>query len=91
MTTIDATVAEQALRALEEAHKVLSSSILLEDAITALRTALTAAGGDAKDATQKFTTGHCENHKVKGGCQLHNLQCGYPNCDRRAAKLERLQ
>lgn len=30
-----------------------------------------------------YTTGHCENHKRPGGCQLHNLQCGYPNCDRR--------
>ena len=29
------------------------------------------------------TTGHCENHKQKGGCQLHNLQCGWPDCDRK--------
>ena len=28
-----------------------------------------------------YTTGHCENHKQKGGCQLHNLQCGWPDCD----------
>jgi hypothetical protein len=30
------------------------------------------------------TTGHCENHKQKGGCQLHNLQCGWPDCDRKS-------
>ena len=30
-----------------------------------------------------YTTGHCENHKKLGGCPLHNLQCGYPQCDRR--------
>jgi hypothetical protein len=30
-----------------------------------------------------FTTGHCSNKKSYGGCQLHNLQCGYPNCDRK--------
>ena len=30
-----------------------------------------------------YTTGHCENHKQKGGCQLHNLQCGWPDCDRK--------
>ena len=29
------------------------------------------------------TTGHCENHQQKGGCQLHNLQCGWPDCDRK--------
>ena len=28
-----------------------------------------------------FTTGHCENRKRPGGCNLHNLQCGYPHCD----------
>ncbi len=32
-----------------------------------------------------YTTGHCENHKKPGGCPLHNLQCGYPQCDRRQA------
>lgn len=31
----------------------------------------------------EYTTGHCQNHKQPGGCQLHNLQCGWPNCDRR--------
>lgn len=31
-----------------------------------------------------FTTGHCKEHAKPGGCQLHNLQCGYPACDRRA-------
>ena len=29
-----------------------------------------------------FTTGHCPNKAQPGGCQLHNLQCGYPTCDR---------
>ncbi len=33
----------------------------------------------------KYTTGHCENHKKPGGCPMHNLQCGYPQCDRRQA------
>ena len=31
----------------------------------------------------EYTTGHCQNHKQPGGCQLHNVQCGYPNCDRK--------
>ena len=31
----------------------------------------------------EYTTGHCPNHNQPGGCQLHNLQCGWPNCDRR--------
>lgn len=31
----------------------------------------------------EYTTGHCPNHNQPGGCQLHNLQCGWPNCDRK--------
>ena len=31
----------------------------------------------------EYTTGHCENHKHPKGCQLHNIQCGWPECDRR--------
>lgn len=27
------------------------------------------------------TSGWCEEKKKPGGCQLHNLHCGYPNCD----------
>ncbi len=37
------------------------------------------------DEAPTYTTGHCENHKKPGGCPLHNLQCGYPRCDRRQA------
>lgn len=29
-----------------------------------------------------YTYGHCDEHKRAGGCQRHNLQCGYPDCDR---------
>jgi len=32
-----------------------------------------------------YTTGHCAEHAKPGGCQLHNLHCGWPDCDRRAA------
>ena len=39
----------------------------------------------AKPVTH-FTAGHCAENKKPGGCQLHNLQCGYPSCDRRPAK-----
>jgi hypothetical protein len=30
----------------------------------------------------KYTTGHCRHHQMPGGCQLPNVQCGYPKCDR---------
>lgn len=30
-----------------------------------------------------YTTGHCENKKHPKGCQLHNLHCGWPKCDRK--------
>lgn len=28
---------------------------------------------------------HCPQRNKSGGCQLHNLQCGYPSCDTPAA------
>ena len=36
----------------------------------------------AQTRTQIFTTGHCKEKAKPGGCQLHNLQCSYPACDR---------
>lgn len=30
-----------------------------------------------------LTTGHCIHKNQIGGCQLHNLHCGYPRCDTR--------
>lgn len=32
-----------------------------------------------------YTEGHCAEKRKPGGCQLHNLHCGYPECDRKAA------
>lgn len=36
-----------------------------------------------KDATPTYTTGHCEHNKQPGGCQQHNLHCGWPKCDQK--------
>lgn len=44
---------------------------------------MAAALKDAAQPEQQFTEGHCANKAQPGGCQLHNLQCGYPDCDRR--------
>jgi hypothetical protein len=30
-----------------------------------------------------YTTGHCKEKAQPNGCQLHNLHCGYPACDRK--------
>jgi len=46
-----------------------------------LESALTKAEAVAPVAS--YSAGHCENKKQAGGCQLHNLQCGYPACDRK--------
>ena len=37
----------------------------------------------AEMQAKTFTEGHCEQKKAPGGCKLHNLHCGYPDCDRR--------
>ncbi|CAL62443.1 Hypothetical protein HEAR2312 [Herminiimonas arsenicoxydans] len=38
----------------------------------------------AGEAIPTYTTGHCEYNKQPGGCQQHNLHCGWPACDQRA-------
>lgn len=36
------------------------------------------------EPAKDYTTGHCEAAKANGGvCPHHNLQCGWPECDRR--------
>ena len=30
-----------------------------------------------------FTTGHCQEKAKPGGCRLHNIHCGFPDCDRK--------
>lgn len=42
-----------------------------------------ACGKKAEQHGAGYTTGHCENKRQPGGCHLHNLQCGWPKCDRR--------
>ena len=50
---------------------------------TAKRVEVLAAASVGRMTMAEYTTGHCPNHNQPGGCQLHNLQCGWPNCDRR--------
>lgn len=68
---------KQALEALERAH---SEGMTVIDEIDALRAAIKAA---EKQEPVDYTTGHCKEKAKPGGCQLHNLQCGYPDCDRK--------
>lgn len=49
-----------------------------EEAITAWNTRPREDAG-----VVEYTTGHCANNNRLGGCQLHNLHCGYPECDRK--------
>ena len=51
-----------------------------ELALTAGRAAID--GAERVEREPIFTTGHCKEKQKPGGCQLHNLQCGYPKCDR---------
>ena len=37
----------------------------------------------AKKPLTTVTTGHCKEKAKAGGCQLHNIQCGFPACDRK--------
>ncbi len=71
----DKELMQQALMALEEGL----TSKQWRDFINALRERL----AQLEQEPVAYTTGHCEHHKQKGGCQLHNLQCGWPDCDRK--------
>jgi hypothetical protein len=53
----------------------------VETAITSLRQAIAEA---EKQEPVSYTTGHCKEKAQPNGCQLHNLHCGYPVCDRKA-------
>jgi len=44
-----------------------------------------AANMTQQPAVLAYTEGHCAEKRKPGGCQLHNLHCGYPACDRKAA------
>lgn len=43
------------------------------------------ASHDASSENFSSLTGHCKEKAKPGGCRLHNLQCGYPVCDRKPA------
>lgn len=42
---------------------------------------------ESQQEQPQYTTGHCKERAKPNGCQLHNLQCGYPECDRKPAAL----
>jgi hypothetical protein len=71
----------------EEAQQVHDALLYFEgdisDVMFAALTTLRARLAQPEPEPVAYTTGHCENHKQKGGCQLHNLQCGWPDCDRK--------
>ena len=81
--------AQQALEALEwhyhQGHSNTLGGLRLKIDEKALRelSATLAQQAEPVQEPVAYTTGHCENHKQKGGCQLHNLQCGWPDCDRK--------
>lgn len=56
---------------------------VLKERADALRALSTSPG------EPQWTYGHCKEKAKPGGCQLHNLHCGYPDCDRRAMLSEK--
>ena len=77
MTQIEAM--KLALEALKKCRYRSLADEIVDPAIKAIEKAL----AQPEQEPVAYTTGHCENHKQKGGCQLHNLQCGWPDCDRK--------
>lgn len=54
---------------------------------TCQRAALRAAPAApaSEGVASAYTTGHCEHRRRWSGCPFPNLQCGWPDCDRKAA------
>ena len=74
--------ARQALEALYRWHMTDGETVELMPAFAALRAAL----AEPVQEPVAYTTGHCKEKAKPKGCQLHNLQCGYPKCDRKPAQ-----
>lgn len=53
--------------------------------VQTLGMALSEARAVLNQAPPAYTEGHCAEKRKPGGCQLHNLHCGYPKCDRKPA------
>ena len=69
-----------------ECHKLIGKQGHVVDTLKALiseRDALLTTANAGKDAKPTYTTGHCEHNKQPGGCQQHNLHCGWPKCDQK--------
>ena len=79
------TAMKQALEALEEINKLSigEEAICLPAEIDTAMDALHQAIEQAEKQVA-YTTGHCKEKAQPNGCQLHNLHCGYPACDRKA-------
>ena len=68
------------------AHTLITAEMLIlqqEREIEKLKTELAALAAQAPQVPQEYTAGHCVEKANPKGCQLHNLQCGYPDCDRK--------
>ena len=76
---IDDHVANAIVQRNQERARAETAELRLADAVKALEEISKALG-----VPLPYTTGHCENHKQPGGCPLHNLQCGWPDCDIRS-------
>ena len=74
---------KQALEALEKmvTPRNFQTHQFCQKAYDDLRQAIAEA---EKQEPVAYTTGHCKEKAQPNGCQLHNLHCGYPACDRKA-------
>ena len=76
------TVIRQAIQMIESQDLTHWSDAHDRVTLAALKSALAAPQPEPQPVKQATTTsGHCHHHKGPRGCQLHNLQCGYPACD----------
>jgi hypothetical protein len=67
--------------ALRKARRRILTTEECHAAITSINQAIAEA---EKQEPVAYTTGHCKEKAQPNGCQLHNLHCGYPACDRKA-------
>lgn len=82
----DVLMADAATALQAQQYRLNTQARMLECSVSKDEYDLVVAERDALLANKPtYTTGHCSEKSKPGGCQLHNLQCGYPNCDRKSS------
>ncbi len=73
----------EAMKAIQMVYANTTKHDWPDDIWDAICQAIKAEKHEVSQEPVAYTTGHCKEKAKAGGCQLHNIQCGFPDCDRK--------